>query len=373
MNTTQFRWGILGTAQIAKKNWQAIRHTGNGIVAAVASRSGERSRQFIAECQAAVPFEVIPRAVGSYEELIADPTIDGLYIPLPTGIRKEWVIRAAQAGKHIVCEKPCAIDAADLAEMVAVCQEHRVQFLDGVMFMHSARLPLARTLLDDGRTVGEIRRIQTAFSFNASPEFFTSNIRAQGALEPLGCVGDLGWYCVRLALWAMQWQTPHAVTGRMLAATVPAAGDSPVPTELSGELLFAHGVSAGFYCSFRTELQQNATINGTRGQLQLDDFVLPFYGNEAALETRNPVFRVTDCDYNMEPHLRRWSVPEYSNSHVTAQETNLFRAFAEQVRSGLLNEDWPRWALQTQRVLEACLESARTESRLVPVAPFAPR
>src|SRR5579863_9653475 len=121
------RWGILGTAQIARKNWKAIRHSNNGVVAAVASRELERSRRFIAECQAEVPFAAPPQAVGSYAELLASREIDAVYVPLPTGIRKEWVVRAAEAGKHVVCEKPCAINDADLAEMLAVCQRHQVQ------------------------------------------------------------------------------------------------------------------------------------------------------------------------------------------------------------------------------------------------------
>src|SRR5687767_12355322 len=101
------RWGILGTANIARKNWKAIRNSGNGLLTAVASRELGRSRQFIAECQAAAPHPEPPRALGSYDELIRAKDVDALYIPLPTGLRKEWVLRAAAAGKHVVCEKPC--------------------------------------------------------------------------------------------------------------------------------------------------------------------------------------------------------------------------------------------------------------------------
>jgi len=117
MDTSMFRWGILGTAQIARKNWKAIRNTGNGIVAAVASRSLDRSQRFIVECQSEAPFAAAPKALGSYDELIESEDIQGLYIPLPTGIRKQWVLRAAQARKHVVCEKPCAINVSDLAEI----------------------------------------------------------------------------------------------------------------------------------------------------------------------------------------------------------------------------------------------------------------
>src|SRR5690242_2385339 len=101
MDKPMFRWGILGTAHIARKNWKAICHAQNSVITAVASRDLERSRRFIAECQAEAPFATAPRAVGSYEELVAAGDVDALYIPLPTGIRKDWVMRAAEAGKHV--------------------------------------------------------------------------------------------------------------------------------------------------------------------------------------------------------------------------------------------------------------------------------
>ena len=82
-----FRWGILGTAEIAKKNWKAIRNTGNGTITAVASRDLERCQAFIAECQRDAPFDSIPNALGSYEELVQSDRVEGIYIPLPTALR----------------------------------------------------------------------------------------------------------------------------------------------------------------------------------------------------------------------------------------------------------------------------------------------
>src|SRR5579862_7198272 len=149
METPIFRWGILGTANIARKNWSAIYNTGNSVVAAVASRDLSRSRQFIDQCQAQVPFVTVPRALGSYEEMIRDTALDGLYIPLPTGLRKPWVLRAAEAGKHVICEKPCGVSLADVREMTSACRRRGVQFMDGVMFMHSRRLDAIRQVLDD--------------------------------------------------------------------------------------------------------------------------------------------------------------------------------------------------------------------------------
>src|SRR6185369_7862941 len=107
------RWGILGTANIARKNWKAIRNAGNSTVVAVASRDRARAQTYIDECQAHVPFAPAPAACGSYAELLDRRDVDAVYIPLPTGVRKEWVIRAAEAGKHVLCEKPCGVTVAD--------------------------------------------------------------------------------------------------------------------------------------------------------------------------------------------------------------------------------------------------------------------
>ena len=362
MSGNTLRWGILGTAQIARKNWRAIRDSGNPIVA-VASRELKRSRQFIAECQAEVPFETVPEAYGSYESLLASPAVDAVYIPLPTGLRKEWVLRAAAAGKHIVSEKPCAVSVADLREMLEACRHHRVQFMDGVMFMHSRRLDRMRATLDDGESVGEIRRITSAFSFCAPPEFFTSNIRGSSELEPHGCVGDLGWYCIRFALWVMGWQMPQQVTGRMMKQFQAPGSPAPVPTEFSGELLFAGGVSAGFYCSFLTGIEQWANISGSEGHLEISDFVLPVAGKESTFRVHKTVFNTVGCEFKMESHPERFTVAEHSHGHPTAQEASLFRNFAEQAGSGRPNEAWPEMALKTQIVMAACLESARAEGR----------
>ena len=140
------RWGILSTATIGRKNWLAIVNSGNATVAAVASRSKQSAAQFIHYCGARWPIKPEPRALGSYAELIDDPNIDAVYVPLPTGMRKEWVIKAAEAGKHVLCEKPCAIHAADLREMTAACAKNKVQFMDGVMYMHSQRLEALRAV-----------------------------------------------------------------------------------------------------------------------------------------------------------------------------------------------------------------------------------
>ena len=361
----KLRFGILSAAGIARKNWPAIFNSGNCVVTAVASRNRERSRKFIAECQAKTPFETPPVPLGSYEELLASQNVDAVYIPLPTGLRKEWVLRAAAAGKHVVCEKPCGISLADVREMTGACKKNRVQFMDGVMFMHSPRMPRVREVLDDGRSVGPVRRISSAFSFYDGEEFFRDNIRVNGRLEPAGCLGDLGWYCLRFSLWAKNWQLPHTVTGRILSQSTAVSGRVPSPTEMSGELIFDGGISAGFYCSFLAQYQQWAFVSGQKGWLRLPDFVHPFDSREPAFEVNRSEIRVRAEAGAQVPT----SVSDPSEmGHSTAQNTIMFRNFANQVFSGKLNGDWPMWALKTQQVMDACLQSAQNDGQAVSLA-----
>jgi predicted dehydrogenase len=359
------RWGILGTANIARKNWRAIHNAGNATLSAVASRDVAKARQFIAECQRDVPFSSAPAACGGYDELLKRSDVDAVYIPLPTGIRREWVVKAAQAGKHVLCEKPCGTNSADVRAMLDACRASRVQFMDGVMFMHSARLPLLRKVLDDGESVGVLRRIASHFCFQATGDFMAKNIRVSHDLEPLGTLGDLGWYNLRFSLWVMKYQMPERASGRILHEQ--GSGKKPVPVEFSGELFFGGGVSASFYCSFRTENQQWADISGTKGSIALDDFVLPFYGAEAAFEVNQPFFRASGCFFHMESHPRRYAVREYSEGAPGAQEVNMIRNFSALATSGKLDPTWGDTALQTQTVLDACLQSAEGGGKLVPV------
>jgi len=348
----KLRWGFLSTAQIGRKNWKAIFNSGNSVITAVASRDRQKASQFIDDCQADFPFPQRPTALGSYEALLASPDVDALYIPLPTGLRKEWVLRAAAAGKHVLCEKPCAIQAGDLREMIAACAQHGVQFMDGVMFMHNTRLPLIQSLLADGKFVGDIRRITSMFSFLGDPGSFHRNIRVQGPLEPAGCLGDLGWYCVRITLVAMRGEMPREVSGRLLDH----AEDPGVPTQFSGEMIFPNGASAGFFCSFLTSSQQWVEISGTKGGLRMPDFVHPFNTYESAFEV-NRTWQTARAPSGTvippEPALQ--AIP----GHAISQDTYMIRNFADQIRSGTLNGEWPAIALKTQVIVDACLESAR--------------
>jgi len=345
------RFGILGAANIARKNWESIYHSGNAIVTAVASRDNGRTRRFIKELQSKLPFKSAPAALGSYDELLASPDVDAVYIPLPTGLRKQWVLRAAAAGKHVLCEKPCGLSALEVRKMTEACAKNRVQFMDGVMFMHHPRLDRIRRVLDDRTSVGRIKRITSNFSFHLPERAYASNVRVNSRLEPAGCLGDLGWYCIRFTLWAMGWRMPRAVTGRILSERGAAHSPKRVPTDFSAELIFDDDTSAAFYCSFIAQYQNWVHISGDKGQLRVPDFVHPQSILETTCEVNGATLRLKN------PAGRR-------DPATVAQHTRMIRNFAGQIASGKLNREWPETALKTQRVMDACLEAAR-KSRVI--------
>lgn len=351
-----------------------MRLCGNARVAAVASRQVAAAQRFIDECSAQVPQIEPPLALGSYTELLDRDDIDAVYIPLPTALRHEWVVRAAQAGKHVIGEKPAALNAEQVADMLNVCQQHNVQYMDGVMFMHSQRLPLVRRLLDaasscepsvERASIGQLRRMASHFSFAGNDEFQASNIRTHSELEPYGCLGDLGWYCVRFFLWAMHGLMPVEVRARCLTELRGQQSPAGVPGEFSAELIFPGGVSANFYCSFVTENQQWLHLSGSRGYLRIDDFVLPYQGCEVAVHLGQDAFAIDNCAFHMEHHATRHAVREMDAGHQTSQEVRMFQHFSDLVLSGRREAAWPKWTLDTQRVLDACFSSAERDGAAV--------
>ena len=366
MSDKKCRWGILGSAGIAQKNWQSIHHAENAELVAVASRDVGKSQNFIERCSSQVPHVNKPEALGSYEELLARDDIDAIYLPLPTGLRPEWALKVAEAGKHLLCEKPCGTSLDQVEKIVSACEQAGVQFMDGVMFMHSERLNKVREVIDDGSTIGKVRRINTQFSFCAPDEFLTENIRMHSDLEPHGCLGDLGWYTIRFILWVMKYATPQSVTGRLLNASGRSDSPHPVPTEFTGQLFF-EDVSASFYCSFLTEHQQLAHISGSKGNMRIDDFVLPYFGNRLQFQSSNAVFDCDICDFRMERREQAYQVEEYASSHPSAQETNLFRNFSKLVLDGTPDPHWPKITLLTQKVMMACIESAENGNKEIEI------
>jgi predicted dehydrogenase len=205
--------------------------------------------------------------------------------------------------------------------------------------MHDPRYASLRGLLDDGLTVGGVKRVTSAFSFLGDEEFAGKDIRSQTGMEPAGCLGDLGWYCLRGSLWAMEWELPHRVSGRVLES-VPRADGHGAIMEFSGELDFPGGASASFYCSFLSPDQMWLNISGTAGSLRVPDFVVPSPDND------------TDWEIG---HQR---VPRAKDPGMT-NESRMFSRFADEARKEEPDTRWAEVSIKTQLVQDACALSAR--------------
>ncbi len=356
MTTSLCRWGILSSANIARKNWKAIRLSGNGVVAGVSSRSTERAQRFIDECQAEVPFPNSIQAFGSHRELLASDQIDAVYVPLPTGLRKEWVIRAAEANKHVLIEKPVAVTADDAQEMLNACNRAGVQLMDGVMFDHSQRIQAVSDHVASGQ-LGTLRRVQTHFSFSGDAEFQADNIRTDVRLEPHGCLGDLGWYCIRFILWVNGFRDPVRVSGRTVTRLSRPGGDDWVPGQFAGELVFEDGATAGFFCSFLSANQQTATVSGDSAYLSVDDFVLPLYDSQTGWQVHRHELEIDNCRWNFRRRTDSHRCDEYHSGEANAPEVQMVRTFAEKVLATAPDASLAERAVQTQRVLDACRRS----------------
>lgn len=249
---TTLRWGILSTADIGmQKVTPAIQAASNAEVVAIASRDLERAR-------AAAEALGIGTAHGSYEALLDDETVDAVYIPLPNDLHAEWTIRAAAAGKHILCEKPLALSAGQAQEMIDACADAGVVLQEAFMYRHHPSWVEAVRLVRSG-AVGELRLVQSFFSyFNDDPANIRNRLDNGG-----GAVMDIGCYCINLSRLLFDAE-PGSVD-----AVVHRDPDMGIDVLVSAILGFPDGARSEFSCSTRVEPHQRVDIVGTEGRIEI--------------------------------------------------------------------------------------------------------
>lgn len=261
----RLRWGILSTARIARERFiPGVRAGATGEVVAIASREAERARQVAAQLQ-------IPRAYGSYEELLADPQVDAVYIALPNSLHVEWTVRAAQAGKHVLCEKPLARRAADAAQAAAACRQAGVVLMEAFMYRLHPQHARAMALLADG-AIGTPRLLRASFCFAMSPQRRAAgDIRLSRPLDG-GALMDVGCYTVNAARFVFGAE-PVAVTAQMYID--PAFG---VDTGFAATLAFPDGRLAVVDASFDVAGRQRYEVAGERGRIVVEPAFVPGSG-----------------------------------------------------------------------------------------------
>ncbi|MCU0493757.1 MAG: Gfo/Idh/MocA family oxidoreductase [Chloroflexaceae bacterium] len=249
-------WGILGTGRITRRLIDAVPTIAGQQVLAVASRSQEKADSFAHEWG-------IPRAYGSYEALLADPEVDYIYNALPNSLHAEWSIRAAVAGKHVLCEKPLAASSAEAEAMFAATRERKVFLMEGFMYRFHPQTLKIQELLAAG-AIGEVRMVRVSFGFTATGD---SNIRLNLALAG-GALMDVGCYCVNFARMAVG-EAPAQV--QALARW----SETSVDETLLGTLDYPGGAVAQIACSIRAARRGTAQIVGSAGILELDEPFTP--------------------------------------------------------------------------------------------------
>jgi predicted dehydrogenase len=253
----KFRWGILSTANIGRKAMiPALKKTPMAEVLAAASRDGDKAKTFAEELG-------IPKSYGSYQALLEDPEIDAVYIPLPNHLHKEWTIRAAQAGKHILCEKPLALNAAECETMIAAANENGVILMESFMYRYHPRILAAAEMVRSGK-IGTLKTIETGFTFFMHNR---DDIRMKSEMGG-GALMDVGCYCVNISR-LMAGRKPVAVQAQAVWAP------TGVDDQLVGILDFGEGLYAHFDCAFNQSSRQHCFLAGTEGYLSIPEAFNP--------------------------------------------------------------------------------------------------
>ena len=249
--TETLNWGILSTARINRKVIPAIRAVKGATAFAVASRSEEQATEYASE-------DDIPKAFGSYEALLADPKVDCVYIPLPNSLHAEWTIKALEAGKHVLCEKPLASDAQEAEKIADAAKRTELVCFEAFMYRFHPQWERTRTLIDTGE-IGDLKAMHASFGFALDD---TSNVRLRGELAG-GSLMDVGCYCINAARQVSRAE-PIGV-----CATAFYHEETGVDNAMAGTLEFPNRFLVTFDCGFTAAYRHTATIIGTEGTIHL--------------------------------------------------------------------------------------------------------
>ncbi|KAL2232073.1 UNVERIFIED_CONTAM: putative oxidoreductase [Sesamum indicum] len=344
MVTPPIKFGILGCAGIARKVSRAITLSPNSTLYAVGSRSVEKAAKFARENG----FPESAKVYGSYDAVLDDPDVDAVYIPLPTSLHIKWAVLAAQKKKHVLLEKPVALNVGELDAILEACESSGVQIMDATMWMHHPRTAKMREFLSDNSMFGELKSVHSIFSYNSGADFLKTDIRVKPDLDALGALGDTGWYCIRAILWAADYQLPKTVTA-LRDAEFNEAG---VILSCGASLQFEDGKIATFYCSFLSNLTMEISVLGANGYLRVHDFVIPFQESVGPFYV-NANTKFAELSIGIEPspteHLVKTDLP---------QEARMVKEFSSLVRKitdhgSETEKKWPTISRKTQLVVDA--------------------
>lgn len=250
MANQRVRWGLLSTARINERLIGPLRETDRSELLVVASRDREKAEKYADHWE-------IPRFHGSYEELLSDPEIDAVYISLPNGLHAEWTVKCADAGKHVLCEKPLALTIEEVDQIGNAAERNGVVVQEAAMMRYHPQTEYVQQLVEEG-AIGRIRLLRGIFAYVLDNPHDVRMDPAQGG----GCLWDLGSYCIRFMRTVMQ-QEPVEVVASEIKNT------QGVDSSFAGQMRFSSGTHAQFFCSLQTFAHVEADLFGTDGRMQL--------------------------------------------------------------------------------------------------------
>ena len=319
----KLRWGVLSSAKIGRtKVIPAIQSSLFGEVVAIASRTQASADKVAKELG-------IKHAYASYEELLADPNVDAIYNPLPNHLHVPWSINAIKAGKHVLCEKPLGLNAADVEKLIQVAQQHpHIKVMEAFMYRFHPQWQTAKHLVQNG-SIGQVRSIHSHFAYNNHELDNIRNIPELGG----GALMDIGCYCISLARFIYD-EEPLRVLGQI----TPYAGFD-VDCFVSGILEFADG-NATFTATTKSEPEQYVEIHGEHGSILIP---LPF----------NPI-----ADTITHVILKRDSVSEEIVQIPSDHYRNMTDAFAASISEKNVVPTPLSDALANMKIIDAIFTSA---------------
>ncbi|MES1936719.1 Gfo/Idh/MocA family protein [Salinisphaera hydrothermalis] len=329
MSRSSINWGVLGAAEIARE------HTIPAILAA------DNSQPYALASRRGVPSALVERfgfATGydDYEALLADPAVDAVYLPLPNDRHAEWTIKAARAGKHVLCEKPAALTAGQTREAIAACESAGVLFMEAMMYQFHAQHARVRELIAAG-AIGEVRGVHVNLTFNLEKSL--ADFRHGGLETGGGSLYDLGCYCIHVI---------RSLLGEPDRVATVARFAGPQAAEMSAAVVLGYdnGAKAGFDCGMDATPRHAYEVYGTAGTLRVPKAFVPQPDGDGPID-------IVDADGN--------TTVERVTSH---QYPNGVAHFADCVLTGRRPDYSPHDVLANMRVLDACIESLTT-SRIV--------
>ncbi|KAG5478674.1 hypothetical protein LSCM1_06078 [Leishmania martiniquensis] len=366
MSSPAIRVGLLGAANIAWRAWAGV-HAHGMLVTRVGCRDDARGHSFVRRvCDALNIDDAAVPTVCSYEELVSAADVDVVYIAIPVTARDHWVKECIKHNKHVVGEKPPAVDAEMLRSWIEALDQRNLLYMDGTMLSHGKRVKEVCAALK--RMGGPVKHIFANFTLSGDEAFLRNDIRTDPALEPHGALGDLGWYCIRYTLHLMDFRMPSEVTGRILqqndrGAIISFAGD--MMFEVEGGMV----ALASFFVSFGSAFEQTLHVTTTEGTLQLDDMCLPMTNRP---ETEYcEVHNSSDDNVSGSPNLHsevkhtvKGDTPDFQLTELWGDVARILYADGEGDARRLKAEEesarhWAMISWKTQAVMDKMLESAR--------------